>query len=223
MKTFFKLSLLVLVVSLYSCSNDEINETNAIEKENNLQLNKGVPLLPPQANFLSPRNKAQWVAFLTAQAILNDAAAHDAFVNNMGVPGKSNSFQILLNQNAFKEAFLNEFEFYYNEDSNAGCDYGLVVRRPEPEGKPVPEKADDGDLLYDTLPPDERYDITVTGKDYYFYLPNGYNSNTNTIKTSAYIDISVDNNEGYSHVSRCDVDNISVSPSTHGNVLIVHN
>ena len=143
MKTILKLSLLVLVVSLYSCSQDEINEVNAVEKENNLQLNKAFALLPPKANFLSTENEFQWVAFLAAQAISNDSAAHDAFINSMRVPNKSVSFQNLLDQNAFKEAFENEFEFYQGSFLTCTVEYSFTdypTRKPEPEGKPIPKK-----------------------------------------------------------------------------------
>ncbi|WP_299891324.1 hypothetical protein [uncultured Lacinutrix sp.] len=238
MKTIFKVLVLLLLVSFQSCSKEEVEETNLVEEKESIEGKKAFAASNNQAEEGTLENKMQWVAYLTARALLQDNPitgnlAEQDFVNVLTGGYTSNVVRLgdLLNSSdgAFRNAFAKEFGYYSNVDA---CD----TDGGKPKGAAIPDDEGDGRSSFSGQDnetasrvgpsfPSSAAEIYINQliNDYNFeiYLPNGYNEVDNVVISTA-VTIALINDEAYRHTpGACNVTYINMTAQTQGNIIML--
>lgn len=215
MKTFFKLSILLLVVSFYSCEKEEITEFDTTSNKrvvisNTLISNKTTtsnnnPRPYTDAEILE--NSLQWVSFLTAQAVLKDAPAYTQFIGELN--NSTISLSQLLNLNHgnqdFRDAFETEYYIYQNPNQNnepcAGGGRPRGVPTPNPCDPPCNTAVTPFSIYASRLLNDECIELYIPGQS--FGITNGVVSTAHPMTKDS-------SNLAYEHFGECIVSEVTV-------------
>ncbi len=190
MKTFFRLSTLLLLVIFYSCSKEELTDTENIENEKHFIGNKAFDAGQNEEE-LALENKKQWIAYLAVKALQDNSESKLEFVNAIGNKGVIGLEQLFNSANiSFRQTFREQFYRFYN-NSSEDC----VFNSSRPEDRPAPGDVPGGTDVFGA------YLYEIYNLDLEFYLPNNFNLLVSTITSSA--DSLSQINDAYMHESEC--------------------
>lgn len=225
----------LLFLSINACNTDELLEENMESKILITEERLGI-VQQNNEKEESLENKMQWIAYITAQALLESGEARRVFRDELNATGTPTTVSLrdlighTVTDASFLSEFKNQFLYYYHIDSgtsDAGCDgSGRPNGRPKPPGTigGIPPGTDFNSYIFDL------YVASILNDDCLeFYLPNGFmyiesigNSNPmNTpIKSTAHPLRNETSNEGFYHTSTCFVTPITINDSIPGFVLV---
>lgn len=224
--------MISIVVS--SCNINDIEEDSeilVIEKQKTLIENKTALRLSTLNDDEALQNRMQWVSYMTAHVIIHNVEARNQFryeANNVSpasiIPLK-NLIDNPLNT-TFKDAFKDVF--LYNYYTTSPCTDG-----GRPRGRPQPVGVIGGvvpDAEFDTLLFNAYVYSLLEHDCFEFYLPNGFfflestdtsNPTNNPIFSTAHPLNDSNNNYGFKNFNSCSVEEVEISDSTFGFVLVV--
>jgi hypothetical protein len=242
MKYIFKLVLVLCVFTFNSCEKEEVP---VHENQNSFENFKRTDSSPSSTTMSPLEIRKQWVAYLTAQAILNDIEARQEFlealngnfVGSLNVNADVVSLANLISYSTSSDSyFIHAFETEYNYTfggENCGMDEpGPGGVQTNPRGRPIPPPPPTPVIIPPGASPnpiDTSFSIylndVLVNYNFEFYLPNGCNDLV-PIEFISSADDALANtlgfsNEGFRHLGQCDVYNMIVSYQNQGNVIIV--
>ncbi|WP_299891327.1 hypothetical protein [uncultured Lacinutrix sp.] len=244
MKTFFKILVLVLLVSFQSCSKGEIEEVNLVEEKKSIEASKAFAASNNQAEEGTLENKMQWGAYLVTRALFNKAAEDD-FLNLLTSSYNNNNnnntvrLDDLLNSSngAFRNAFAEAFDYYTNVDAcdtDGGKPRGAAV--PDNEGNSRPgfqaQNNETTSRVGQSFPPpasDLYINQLINNYNFEIFLPNGYVELKELEELEDFykiISTAVTNNlitnEAYSHSEyNCHIVYTNMTTQTQGNIVMM--
>ena len=86
MKAFFRLSTLLLLVIFYSCSKEELTDTESIENKNHFKGSKAFDAGQNEEEQ-ALENKKKWVAYIAVQALMDNSESKQEFVDAVANKG----------------------------------------------------------------------------------------------------------------------------------------